>query len=233
MARKLDESLLTGLPPFRQIARADIRAMLDLATCRRYPEGTAIFSAGMPADRFYLLLDGAIRVLRTTPWGDQIVVLHIPAGQLFGIAPAIGATSYPGTAVAASECIALSWQVRHWGDFTSRHPGFATETWRLVGARMEELHTRIAELATRHAEQRVAAALLRMVAQAGRRTDAGIEIGFPVTRQNISDMTGTTLHTVSRMLSAWEKEGVVASRRRHVVVTDPHRLMLIANPPAP
>jgi CRP-like cAMP-binding protein len=87
----------------------------------------------------------------------------------------------------------------------------------------------LTEIATQAVEQRVAAAVLRMVNQSGRKTGDGIEIAFPVTRQNISDMTGTTLHTVSRMLSAWEKDGIVRSTRKHILVTDPHKLVLLGS----
>ena len=41
-------------------------------------------------------------------------------------------------------------------------------------------------------------------------------------------MTGTTLHTVSRLLSAWEGEGIVRSSRQKVIVTNPHALVVIA-----
>jgi CRP-like cAMP-binding protein len=41
-------------------------------------------------------------------------------------------------------------------------------------------------------------------------------------------MTGTTLHTVSRLLSAWQKDGIVQSTRKHIVVTAPHRLVLLS-----
>lgn len=225
---KLDESLLTGLPAFSRLSRAEIRQILDLAASRRYDEGTAIFREGEPADRFYLLLDGYLRVVRTTPGGDQIIVLHISPGQLFGIAPALQRDTYPATSVAAAESIALSWPVRHWSEFTASYEGFATETYRTLGQRFGEIQTTLTELATQAVEQRVAAALLRMVNQSGRKTEDGIEIGFPVTRQNISDMTGTTLHTVSRLLSAWEKDGIVRSTRKHVVVSAPHRLVLLS-----
>lgn len=92
------------------------------------------------------------------------------------------------------------------------------------------MQSRITELATQAVEQRIATALLRLVNQSGRKTDQGIEIAFPITRLNISEMTGTTLHTVSRLLSAWERDGIVASRRKHIVITDPHRLMLLSTP---
>ena len=225
---KLDESLLTSLPPFSRLERRAIREILDLASPQRFDEGMAVFHEGQPADRFYLLLDGHIRVVRTTPEGEQIIALHIPPGQLFGIAPALGRTTYPATAIAASESIALSWPVSLWEPFVKKHDGFATETYRTVGERLGEMQTRIAELATQAVEQRVAAAILRLVNQSGRKTDEGIEIAFPITRQNISEMTGTTLHTVSRLLSAWEREGLVKSTRKHIVVTAPHRLVLLS-----
>ncbi|MDV4169615.1 Crp/Fnr family transcriptional regulator [Rhodovulum sp. FJ3] len=225
---KLDESLLTGLPPFSLLDRAQIREILDQATSRLYSEGTAIFREGHDADRFYLLLDGYLRVIRSTPGGDQIIVLHISPGQFFGIAPALQRDTYPATAIAAAESIALSWPVRVWDDFIARYPGFATESYKTLGQRLGQIQETLTEMATQAVEKRVACALLRMVHQSGRKSDKGIEIAFPVTRQNISDMTGTTLHTVSRLLSAWQKDGIVESTRKHIVVTDPHALVVLS-----
>ncbi|MHA3980105.1 Crp/Fnr family transcriptional regulator [Halovulum sp. GXIMD14794] len=225
---KLDPSLLTGLPPFARLTVGQIHEILDQATPQRWDEGTSIFTAGAEAERFFLLLDGTIRVIRTTKDGEQVVPLHIPPGQLFGIAPAFNLDAYPATAVAAEECLTLCWPTRLWGTFVGRYEGFATETWRTIGDRMQELHTRIEELATRAVEQRIASVLLQLVNQSGRKVDSGIEIVFPITRATIAEMTGSTLHTVSRLLSAWEKQGIVSSTRRHIVVTDPHRLVLLS-----
>jgi len=226
--KKLDESLLTGLPPFSRLARPQIREILDQATSRRHDEGTEVFREGEEAERFFLLLDGYVRVIRMTPTGDQLVLRHIPPGQLIGIAKALGRTTYPATASAASEALTLSWPMRLWPTYVERYEGFATETWATLGRRMQELNDQMAELVSRAVEQRVAACVLRMVNQTGRKVEGGIEIAFPVTRANIAEMTGTTLHTVSRLLSAWEKDGIVESRRKHIVVTAPHRLVLLS-----
>ena len=225
---RLDESLLTHLPPFSRLERRQIRTILDQASSFRVEEGAAIFSEGEAAERFYMLLDGYIRVVRVTPGGDQVIALHIPSGQLFGIAPAIGRDTYPATAVAASECIALSWPTRLWTEFTQNYDGFAEETYKTVGKRLGEMNARIMEMATQHVEQRIANALLRLVNQSGRRVGDAIEIDFPITRQDLSELTGTTLHTVSRLLSAWEKQGLVKSKRKRITVCDPHQLVLIS-----
>ncbi|MFV2051576.1 Crp/Fnr family transcriptional regulator [Aliiroseovarius sp. YM-037] len=226
--KKLDESLLIDIPPFRRLDRAQIREILDLATAKRFDAGVAVFEEGFPADRFYLLLDGHVRVVRTTEGGEQIIALHITSGQLFGIAQALGRDTYPATAMAADECLTLSWPSTIWSDFIAKYDGFATETYKTVGERVGEMNNRIVEMATQHVEQRVACALLRMINQSGKKEDRGILIDFPITRQNISEMTGTTLHTVSRLLSAWEKQGIVESGRRRIMVTEPHQLVLLS-----
>ena len=133
------------------------------------------------------------------------------------------------TAITAAEALALSWPTRLWDQFVADYPGFATETYKTVGHRIGEMNTRIMEMATLQVEQRVANALLRLINQTGRKVADGIEIDFPITRQDLSEMTGTTLHTVSRMLSAWEKQGLVASQRKRITVCDPHQLVLISS----
>lgn len=225
---RLDESLLTHLPPFSKLDRRQIRTILDQATSRRYEEGTAIFREGAPADRFYMLLDGYVRVIRITPTGEQVTALHIPSGQLLGIARALGSDTYPATAVTASEALALSWPMHLWDTFISEYDGFATETYKTVGHRLGEVHNKVMEMATQQVEQRVANALLRLINQTGRKVDGGIEIDFPITRQDLSELTATTLHTVSRLLSGWEKQGLVQSKRKRIKVCDAHALVVLS-----
>jgi CRP-like cAMP-binding protein len=227
---RLDESLLTHLPPFSRLVKRQIRTILDQATSRRYDEGVSIFEEGALAERFFMLLDGYVRVVRVTPTGEQVTALHIPAGQLLGIAKAIGRDTYPATALSATESIALSWPMRLWDSFVSDYDGFATETYKTVGDRMGEIHNRVVEMATQQVEQRVANALLRLINQTGRKVSEGIEIDFPITRQDLSELTATTLHTASRLLSAWEKQGLVRSKRKRITVLDPHALVMISQP---
>ena len=109
-----------------------------------------------------------------------------------------------------------------------RTSALATNTLQTVGARLQETHTRVVEMSTQHVEQRIAHALLRLVKQSGKKVDHGIEIDFPISRQDIAQMTGTTLHTVSRTLSAWEARGLVESSRQKIIVREPHKLFVLA-----
>jgi len=224
----LDRSLISGLPPFAGLDAPALDSILSQARSLRFPKDAEIFTQDGEAEHFFLLLSGHVRVVRTTPGGDQVIARYINEGELLGIAVAMGRTTYPASAVAAVDCIVLAWPNIVWPRLQARHPAFGVNAYQALGARLEETQARVVEMSTQQVEQRIASAVLRLVTQSGRKTPDGIEIDFPISRQDIAEMTGSTLHTVSRLLSAWEDEGIVLSRRQKVVVTDPHALMLVA-----
>lgn len=230
---RLDRSLIAGLPPFQGLDAAELDAMIGQARSLRVAKDEAVFEQEAEAHSFFLLLDGHVRVVKTTPDGQQVIVRYISPGELLGIAHAIGRTTYPASAIAAVDCVVLAWPGKLWSDYAARFPGFGANTFRTVGDRLQDAHTQVLQMATQQVEQRVAHALLRLVRQTGRKTDDGILIDFPISRQNIAEMTGTTLHTVSRLLTAWEEKGLVKSARQKVTVVEPHRLLLLAEGRAP
>lgn len=230
-ARRLDRSLIRDLSIFQSMPDEDLDAVLAMASVRQLPDGTAAFEQGAPATEFFALLHGRLKVVQTTPDGQQVVVRHVNPGDIFGIARAMRRPDFPATAVAVVDSLALAWPSSQWEAFIARSPVLALNALQTVGQRLQDAHARIRELSTEEVERRVAHALLRLVKQAGRKTDEGVQIDFPVTRQDIAEMTGTTLHTVSRVMTAWEGRGLVASGRRKVVVCDPHKLYVIAERP--
>lgn len=224
----LDRSVIAGLSLFEGLGPADLDSILKDARSVRFAKEATIFEQESEARSFYVLLAGHIRVVRITPDGRQVIARYISEGEIFGVAAALGRLTYPATAIAAVDCVVLVWPNAVWPGLSSRFPVLAAGTFKTVGARLNDTQTRVMELATEQVEQRVANALLRLVNQTGRKTDTGIEIDFPISRQDIAEMTGTTLHTVSRLLSAWEERGIVASGRQRVTVTDAHRLLMLA-----
>ncbi|MBI1622585.1 Crp/Fnr family transcriptional regulator [Aquamicrobium zhengzhouense] len=225
---KLDRSLIVGLPAFEGLTAETLDVVLASARSQRIEKDTAVFEQDAEANSFFILLDGRVRVVKLTPDGQQVIVRYIVPGELLGIAQAIGRSTYPASAIAVTDCVVLAWPGKLWAEFATAHPGFGMNTYKTVGTRLQDVQTQVVEMATEQVERRVAHALLRLVQQSGRKTDEGLLIDFPISRQDIAEMTGTTLHTVSRLLSAWEEKGLVISGRQQVTVTQPHRLMLLA-----
>lgn len=225
----LDASLIRDLPPFADMQRDAMDALLAESKSSRYQKGAVIFEQDQDAHSFFLLLDGHIRVVKITPAGEQVIARYISSGELFGIAEALGWTHYPANAIAAVDCVVLSWPGRLWETIVERYPAFATSTYHTVGERLRDAQDRIVEMATERVAQRVASALVKLADQTGRQTEDGILIDFPISRQDISEMTGTTLHTVSRLMSAWEEAGWVKSGRQKITVVEGRELTRLSN----
>ncbi|MDJ1158209.1 Crp/Fnr family transcriptional regulator [Chelatococcus sp. SYSU_G07232] len=224
----IDRSLIAELPLFADMPAAALDDILHEARSLRYPKGKAVFQQNEEAHSFFVLLHGRLRVTQVTADGQQIVVRFVGPGEIFGVAQAIGRKDYPGTATAVTDSIALAWPASAWQPMIARYPQLASRTLQTVGGRLQDAHSRLREISTEQVERRVARALLRLTHQAGRKTPEGVLVDFPVTRQDIAELTGTTLYTVSRILSAWESNGWVEGGRQRILVRDPHRIFLLA-----
>src|SRR5581483_11363622 len=224
----IDRSVVANIPLFSGLAPGGLDEILREAHSVRYAKGTAVFEQGAEAGSVVVLLHGHLRVEKTTPQGHQIVVRYVSPGEVFGVAQALALQRYPATAVAAVDSIAMRWPSAAWPRLTAKFPMLAANTLQTVGRRLQDTQARVLEISSEQVEQRVAHALLRLAKQAGRKTEAGIEIDFPISRQDVAEMTGTTLHTVSRILSAWEQQGLVEGGRQRIVLRNPHGLFGLA-----
>jgi CRP-like cAMP-binding protein len=225
----LDRTLVRDLPPFAHMSDVALDDVLAQAASERFGAGDVVFEQGAIADRFFVLLHGRLRVTQVTAGGQQVVVRIVSPGDLFGIAKALRREDYPGTATAVLESVALFWPMSSWSEIVAVHQGFAVNAMQVIGERLQEAHARIGEISTESVERRVGHAVLRLARQSGYSEENGIRIDFPISKQDIAEMTGTTLHSVSRILTAWEGAGIVSSGRQKLLVKDPHRLLLIAD----
>jgi len=223
-----DPSLVRDLALFKNLADDELRAVLDAAQTRRIPRKTPVFEQGQTATEFFVLLHGHLKVVQTTADGQQIIVRIVEPGELYGVAVALGRSDYPGTAVAMEESITLVWPSSAWAGLVERAPALAVNALRTIGQRIQEAHTRIREFSTEEVERRVPHLLLRIVKVSGRKPDEEAEVAFPITRQDVAEMTGTTLYTVSRVLSVWEQQGLVGGGRERIAVKKPAKLREIA-----
>lgn len=218
-----------GHAPLFQGLTADVLARIRRqARTRALAPGESFFREGDEADAFFVLTTGRVKLTQLTPEGHQVVLRIIGAGDAFGGAGAFGDLTYPTGAEAVEPAVALVWTSSAIRQLLEAEPRLALNAVQFVAARLHDLQRRHRQLMTERVEQRVARALLRLAHEAGRRVEAGMEIDFPVSRQDIAEMTGTTLYTVSRLLSAWEDRGIVRSGRQRIVLTTPHALVAIA-----
>ena len=213
---------------FKGLSTADLAAILEIAGMRHFLSGSFIFHQGDPADAFYVLVEGNVRLTQINAEGHQIIVHFFGPGNGLGIVAALGNIAYPLSAEAVEPCHALIWSSEYIIQLIDRFPRLAVNSLRVLSSRFSELQERYRELATERVEQRVARTLMRLAKQTGQKIDEGIRINMPLARRDLAEMTGTTLYTVSRILSNWEQNELVKTGREQITICAPHKLIIIA-----
>jgi CRP-like cAMP-binding protein len=226
--RQIDLSILADAEIFSGLPEGSLEEVRARCFRKRFASGEVVFRQGDPASNVFIVVIGQLRVAQTTSDGQQVIIRYIGRGDLAGYAVLSAGETYPGTVVAVEDTHAMGWTASSMRQLMSTYPRIATNALAIVAGRYQELQERLRQQATENVERRIAHAILRLAKQAGRCTPQGVEIAFPVSRQDLAEMAATTLHTVSRTMSGWEERGIVQGRRRRVTVTQPNALMEIA-----
>lgn len=220
MSRKLppDAQAFAAIELFRGVPERALHRIAAAARVRRLPKRIRIFSQGDDDVRAHAVLEGAVSIIQSGSDGTQVVMRIAGPGQIFGTVAIFTDRRYPADAITMCETVEASWSEADLQHLLGAFPDIAVSLIRIVGRRLQEMQERVRELATGSAERRIAATVLRLAAQAGSRTSAGIAIGLPLRRKDLADMAGTTLHTASRVLSAWGRAGIIAKSERILTV---------------
>ena len=223
----LDPLNLRQVSVFQHATEDDLKLIASHSIERSIEEGEFFFFQGDPATYFYVLISGRAKLTQTSAAGQQVNLRTISEWQMFG---ALGAVredaTYPATAQALENSTALAVKSDYLRELMQTRPYLSVDLMKLMTTYIQEMQERYRELATEKVERRIARALLRLAAQMGTKIDGGIELTF--TRQELAEMSGTTLYTVSRVLSEWERQGLVEAGRERVVIRNPHGVVSIA-----
>jgi CRP/FNR family transcriptional regulator, nitrogen oxide reductase regulator len=213
---------------FQNATDEDLQLFVQHGVERSLEEGEFFFFQGDPANYAYVLISGRAKLLQTNPAGQQVNLRTISEWQLFG---ALGAVrdnaTYPASAQALEQSTALAIKSDYLHEIMQTRPYLSFDLMKLMTGYIQELQERYRELATEKVERRIARALLRLTEKMGVKTEDGnIELSF--TRQDLAEMSGTTLYTVSRVLSEWERQGLVEAGRERVTIQNPHGIVRVA-----
>jgi len=215
-------SLFEGLP---------LRALEDILAAgveKAYAEDSFLFYQDDPAERMYVLLSGRVKLTQLSDDGQQVIMRVITPGLMFAAIGIVQGAKYPVSAQAAADSVVLYWNQDVLLELIGHYPVLALRALRMMSNQVREFQDRYRELATERVERRLARAILRLAAQTGRKTEEGVLLDLTISRQDLAEMSGTTLFTVSRILSQWEGQGLVQTGRERILIRFPHGLVSIA-----
>jgi CRP-like cAMP-binding protein len=215
---------------FQNASEDELQLILTNSITRTIEENEFFFFQDDAAHFLYILLNGKAKLMQTATNGQQVSLRIIYPWQMFGALGAIRKeATYPATAQALEDSSAIAIKSGFLQKMLETSPHLAFDMMTLMTSYIQEMQTRYRELATERVEQRVANALIRLAGQTGVRSEKEAAIVLTFSRQDVAEMTGTTLFTVSRLFSEWERQGIIETGREKIKILKPHELVRIAD----
>jgi len=210
-------SIFSGLTP------DELAELAKLAVERSVAPGEFIFWDGDAPDRFYLVAEGKVRVLKASSLGKEFTIAFFGPGEMFGEVAVLENKPYPASAQAVVEGRILGIRREHFLALLSSRPQVALRIISILSGRLRDAQGRLRDLASERVEQRLASVLLMLAAK------LGPDLAF--TRQEIADMVGTTTETAIRVMGNLKARGIVSSIRGKVTILDEKKLRLLSEGP--
>jgi len=205
-------------PLFIGVSPEDFRRISAAARLKRFKRGEMLYVEGDPVERALLLISGSVKITQVGSKGLEVILRLGGPGDVLDEVSLFSTGRHCTTAQAIRGCGALVWDAGIFKAMVECLPVLYQNMIRFTCGHLQELEERFRELATERVAPRVARQLIRLQEQAGSPQKVDVEIGL--SRAGLAQMTGTTLYTVSRLLSGWEARGLVNSRRESVMISD-------------
>ncbi|WP_433850696.1 Crp/Fnr family transcriptional regulator [Brucella pseudogrignonensis] len=227
MTCSIDAEYLSELFLFRGVNAKVTADIIRESTRKSINRNEIIFNQGSEKKYFFVLIFGRLKIMRVAPDGQQVITNIVDPGEVFGFTFS-KRDYYSGTSSAVIDSIVLQWPTDVISSFFILNPKIAYNAMKMMERQLQTAHERIQEISTQGVEQRVARTVLRLIEVATSIESHCLEINFPVSRQDIAELAGTTLHTVSRILSKWRACGWIESGRQSLKVLDINSIRMIA-----
>ena len=215
--------VLQRLPLFAELAERELHPLANACRVDHFASDAILFTQGDPTDRIWLVRQGRVKIVYQGEEGREVILEMISAGEAFGGA-VLFMPHHPATARSMEPTETVSFPSEFYARFLLDHPTVALKVIRMMGARHLSMMS-LQILAGERVERRLAYMLLKLAERVGRADPQGTLITIPLSRQDLADMTCTTLETTIRIMSRLRSQGLIETRRGgYLLITDEEKL---------
>lgn len=210
-----DREVVQRLPLFATLSSDTLEALLEGSTTREYEKGEILFHREDPANGFFVVLSGWVKLYRTTQDGGEAVLGIFSRGESIAEAAAFLNKSYPVSAEAAEESRVLRIQTKKFLDQLRNTPEIAVNMLASMSRRLHHLVMEVEQLKTRTATRRMVEFLVHLCTV----REGPQVIMLPYDKHLISGRLGIKPESLSRILARLRKMGVKTDQNR-VAIND-------------
>jgi len=201
------------MPIFSALDDQAVEQVLRQCHTIRRQAGTILFGPGEPAERFFLILAGQVKLYQLSPRGDQQILHLYGPGMTFAEAAVLSGTAYPAYAEVVQEAELLAVGRKEIRRAVKANPDLAMGMLAGLSAKLREFNRLIEDLSLKDVPARLAGMLLRLAERAG-----SDRFDLPQTKRELAGQIGTIPETLSRALAKLKSAGLISLRGRNVEI---------------
>jgi CRP-like cAMP-binding protein len=217
--------VVRNFPLFLELPLEDCERIVSVARERTYRRGKPIFFEGDPVRQIVFLISGSVKLSEVGPNGQEVILRMVGAGEPLCV-ECLPKSTHCSTAWAVEDSTALVWESNQFQAVRNRSQILGRNITCVLRRTLNELEVRFVEASTAKVSVRLSRQLFRLLEQVGKPSTIHTEVA--VSQRDLAQLTGTTIFTVSRLVSEWEAQGIVKRKREALQVLDVQALRKVA-----
>jgi len=216
------ERVLAAADPFKHLSVTERKRVAEAARERRYAKGETLFRAGQPSDAVWVVKTGRVHLMRFLSNGKASTTCVMSPGELFCCLPALDRKTYPTDAIAALDSVVIRIPADAFHEVMNHSSLFTQRTLCVFCDRLRQIE-HASCMVYEPVDQRLAQVLLTLAKKFG--------TTIPLTRQELSEIAGTTHETAIRVLSRFRQRGFIRSVRGKTTILSTEKLQRVLDHP--
>ncbi len=205
---------------FSKLKDEELKSMSGLFEVLEFNNNETVFHEGDPSDKFYILASGNVKIMKHSLTGKDIILEIMSPGDAFGGVAVLDNKPYPASAQAMEPSSVIKISRQNLFLIMEEYPILKLELVKYFSDKLRDAHEMLKNIATERVERRIASLLLKLSEKVGVDDNGYLKIDFPLTRQEISEMVGTTVETCIRTMSKFQKQGLVKSSGGRIMIKE-------------
>jgi CRP-like cAMP-binding protein len=211
MSRRAAQTLES--PLFSALSPTDREQIVCAAREKPFLPGETIFLEGEPVRRMFLLISGHVKMTQLSQNGLEVILRVCGPGEIIGWGSEHPLAGHCSSARVLQSSTVLVWEAKVFESLMLKFPNLRRNMLLIICDRLLKMEERFREISTEKVSVRLSKEILRLLKQVGQGIDGGFEIRL--SREELAQLTGTTVFTVSRLLSKWGRRGIVRSQTQN------------------
>ena len=221
--------LLARVPLFQGFAPRELDSLVPAARAVAVAARTEVFHKGDAGSQLYVVIDGRLKALTTSPEGDDVVFNVMGPGEVFGEMSLLSESPRSATVRAIDRCELLVLDRRDFLSFLKRNPDVAVRMLTVVVERLVRVSEFVEDIQFLKLPVRLAKKLVLFADRYGRPCAKGaVKIDLKLSQEEWGDLVGTTRESVNKQMREWGDEGLIEIDAGYVTLLRPEAIERLA-----